>query len=97
MSRIRQIAERVRPAPGDGRVAGWLAAGAATVLVAALLAAFPDAATAQAEALGQQRLGRAYWHVFLAYAIGWVLILGWVVSIARRLGRVEASLSRDAG
>jgi CcmD family protein len=71
-------------------------AAAAAVLVL-LAIAIPEAASAQAEALGQQRLGRAYWHVFLAYAIGWVLILGWVVSIARRLGRVEARLNRDAG
>ena len=47
---------------------------------------------AQAEAMGQQRLGRPYWHVFLAYALAWAMILGWVVSIARRLGRVESRL-----
>lgn len=49
---------------------------------------------AQAETLGQQTLGRPYWHVFLAYAITLVLILGWVISIARRLGRVEEKLDR---
>ena len=35
---------------------------------------------------------RAYRHVFIAYAVGWVLILGWIVSIARRLGRIESRL-----
>jgi hypothetical protein len=65
------------------------------VLVAAVLA--PLAAgplSAQAEALGRQTLGRPYWHVFIAYAIGWVLILGWIVAVARRLGRVERSLQK---
>lgn len=55
----------------------------------------PDTLTAQAEAMGRQQLGRPYWHVFLAYAIGWALILGWIVSIARRLGRVERRLQDD--
>ncbi|NIP59606.1 MAG: CcmD family protein [Gemmatimonadetes bacterium] len=32
---------------------------------------------------------RPYAHVFIAYALAWVLVLGWVVSIGRRLGRVE--------
>lgn len=48
---------------------------------------------------GQETVGRlagqslkAYWHVFIAYAIAIVMILGWVVSIARRLARIEAQL-----
>ena len=51
------------------------------------------AASAQIEpgALAQQSL-RAYWHVFIAYAIAWALIFGWVVSLARRLGRVAREL-----
>lgn len=32
---------------------------------------------------------RPYWHVFIAYAIAWALVMGWAVSIARRIGRVE--------
>jgi CcmD family protein len=35
---------------------------------------------------------RAYWHVFIAYAVVLVLVLGWVVSIARRLKDVEQRL-----
>jgi CcmD family protein len=42
--------------------------------------------------LGSQTLGRSYWFLFLAYAIAWALVLGWVVSIARRLARVEKEL-----
>ncbi len=52
----------------------------------------PADALAQATELGRQTLGRAYWHVFIAYAVAWLLIGGWVVSIARRLARVERRL-----
>jgi len=41
--------------------------------------------------LAQQSL-KPYWHVFIAYAIAVVLILGWVVSIARRLSSLERRL-----
>ncbi len=32
---------------------------------------------------------RDYTHVFAAYAIAWLLILGWIVSVARRLQALE--------
>ena len=51
---------------------------------------------AQAEQLREQTLGRPYWHVFIAYAIALGLILAWVVSIARRLRRVETRLQSHA-
>lgn len=37
---------------------------------------------------------RGYTHMFIAYFICWAMVLGWVVSIARRLGRVEKALSQ---
>lgn len=55
----------------------------------------PDALLAQNQDLGAQRLGRPYLFVFLAYALGWGLIFGWIVSIARRLRGVERKLDRD--
>jgi CcmD family protein len=64
------------------------------VAVLALLAA-PTGLAAQATELGRQTLGRPYWHVFIAYALAWVLIGGWVVSIARRLARVERRLDGE--
>ncbi len=45
--------------------------------------------------LGTQTLGRAYWHVFAAYAVVWLLVLGWVISIVRRLRRVEERLGNE--
>lgn len=41
--------------------------------------------------LARQNL-RPYWHVFIAYILVWLILFGWVVSIARRLGRIERGL-----
>jgi len=49
----------------------------------------------EAGALGRQTLGRPYWHVFAAYAVAWVLVFGWVISMARRLRRVEERLGKE--
>jgi CcmD family protein len=40
---------------------------------------------------------RDYWHLFIAYAVVWVLIFGYVISLGRRFGRVEAELQRARG
>ena len=65
------------------------------LLGAALLAISSPGLLAQGVDLPSQTLGRAYWHVFAAYAIGWILVLGWVISIARRLARVEQAVKGD--
>lgn len=44
-----------------------------------------------ASGLASQSL-RPYWHVFIAYAITILLVVGWVVSISRRLRDVEDRL-----
>ncbi len=69
----------------------WSRGTKAFVIGGLLLWASPVWAQAGA-ALGRQTLGRAYWHVFVAYAIVWLLVLGWVISIVRRLRRVEERL-----
>ncbi len=66
----------------------------AFVLVVLLLQASPLWAQA-GTALGQQTLGRGYWHVFAAYAIVWLLVGGWMFSIVRRLRRVEERLGNE--
>lgn len=63
--------------------------GGATLLLVVL--AHPALAQEAAERLAAQSL-RPYWHVFIAYALAWVLVFGWVVSIARRLGRVQRDI-----
>ena len=46
--------------------------------------------------LAQQQLGRPYWHVFIAYALCWLILGGWLFHIVRRLKKVEERLgSRD--
>lgn len=47
---------------------------------------------AQTGALASQNL-RGYTHMFIAYAIAWFLVMGWVISIARRLARIEKTLN----
>lgn len=44
-----------------------------------------------ASTMGSQSL-RPYWHVFIAYSIAILLVLGWVLSIGRRLKDVEKRL-----
>lgn len=68
----------------------------AAAILLLLLAAPAAAAQMGPGGLGSQTLGRGYLHVFLAYALAWALVLGWVVSIARRLARIEHRLDEEA-
>jgi len=64
---------------------------------ALLLTLLPEAALAQQpglpdpRALASQSL-RGYNHMFAAYALAWLFMAGWVISIARRLARLEKAL-----
>lgn len=40
---------------------------------------------------------RAYWHVFIAFGITWLLLFGYAVSVGRRFGRLEQELGRLEG
>jgi len=70
---------------------------AITASILALLLLLPDVSLAQgmadAGAIAGQNL-RGYTHMFIAYAIAWLLVVGWVISIARRLGRIEKALNQ---
>lgn len=62
---------------------------AITPLLALLLASpHPGVAQIGTDVLAQQSL-RPYWYVFIAYALVWILLMGWVVSIGRRIGHLE--------
>ena len=66
------------------------------VVVTLLVALLHDGIMAQEglpdpAAIAGQNL-RGYTHMFIAYFIAWGLILGWAISIARRLGKVERAL-----
>jgi CcmD family protein len=43
------------------------------------------------QGLGAQSM-QPYRFVFIAYAIAWLLVLGWIVSVARRLSRLSRRL-----
>ena len=40
---------------------------------------------------------RAYWHVFIAFAIAWALLFGYVVVLGRRFGVLEKEIKRLEG
>ena len=61
------------------------------VLAAAVVAIWAPDLLGQGT-LASQTLGRAYWHVCAAYAIAWILVFAWVITIARRLASVEQAV-----
>jgi CcmD family protein len=42
----------------------------------------------------QPRTMRDYWHVFIAFAITWLLLFGYALSLGRRFSRLEAEVRR---
>jgi len=73
----------------------WFSRGTAGLMFAVLLVRASPVWAQAGTPLGAQTLGRGYWHVFAAYAIVWILVLGWVISIVRRLRRVEERLGEE--
>ncbi|MDP2958027.1 MAG: hypothetical protein Q8N53_16495 [Longimicrobiales bacterium] len=68
--------------------------GGLPLLLALLVAAAPvlaQEAGMPGAGLSGQSL-RPYQFVFLAYAIAWLMVLGWVVAIARRMAQVYKRL-----
>jgi CcmD family protein len=63
----------------------------ATALLGLLVAATPVLAQMPAQDLGAQTM-RPYRFVFIAYAVAWILVFGWVVSVARRLSQLARRL-----
>lgn len=62
-------------------------------LLLLVVASTDVAAQASAGAAGVGGL-RAYWHVFIAYTVVILLVLGWVISIGRRLKDVQERLGK---
>jgi CcmD family protein len=65
------------------------------LVLAAVLVAAPFVHLA-AQASSAESIGglRAYWHVFIAYAVVILLVLGWVISIGRRLKDIQERLGK---
>ena len=60
-----------------------------------LVLASPVTLLAQAGDIGRQTLGRPYWHVFVAYALAWMVVFGWLIAVARRIRRVEERFGKE--
>lgn len=72
-------------------------AGEAAVEAPAAVAAPAGDYAGLPERAAPPRTLRAYWHVFVAFALAWLLLFGYVVSLGRRFARVEDGLRRLAG
>ena len=65
-----------------------------SALAALLTSAAPAVAQVGTEVLAQQSL-RPYWYVFIAYALAWLLLMGWLFSMVRRMRGLEGAGSED--
>lgn len=64
----------------------------ATALLLLVLVTLPLAAQSMPGAgVASQNL-RAYRFVFIAYALAWIFVLGWVLAVARKLSRLTRRL-----
>ena len=70
-------------------------AGETTAPGAPLTAAPQPAATSSGlpSTAAAPRTLRAHWHVYTAFTIAWLLVFGYVISLARRFGRLERELN----
>lgn len=70
----------------------WITTGVLPALALATAVLLTDVSALLAQGTGSVPTMRPYWHVFIAYAAVWLIILGWVISISRRLARLERSV-----
>ncbi|MGD8319621.1 MAG: CcmD family protein [Gemmatimonadota bacterium] len=70
--------------------------GVSSLLALAVLAAPVLGQAMPGQAMASQTL-RPYRFVFIAYAIVWMLVLGWVISVGRRLSRLGRRLDEATG
>ena len=58
---------------------------------------YPAGGSALPERAAPPRTLRAYWHVFAAFAVTWVLLFGYALSLGRRFGRLDEEVRRLSG
>jgi CcmD family protein len=44
---------------------------------------------------GVDRTMRGYWHLFIAFAVTWLLLFGYAISLGRRFSALERKLERQ--
>lgn len=90
-------AARAQAPAGEAATASSAGAPVSTPAPAAAAAA-PSSAASGLPRYTPPRTLRAYAHVFIAFTVAWVLLLGYMVSLSRKFKRVEeqvAALSRS--
>jgi CcmD family protein len=45
----------------------------------------------------EARTMRAYWHVFIAFGVVWLLLFGYALTVGRRFGKLEEEVRRLRG
>jgi CcmD family protein len=88
------------PARALAQDAAPAAASTADSATGAPLVAAPAASTAPSglpAPSGPPRTLRAYWHVFVAFTLAWLLLFGYAISLGRRFGKVERELDAMRG
>lgn len=77
--------------------AASMAAAPAALTTASVVSAVQELTPGEIELASQtieQRNNRAYWHVFMAFAAAFLLLLLYAVTIGRRFGKLEQDISR---
>ena len=64
---------------------------------AGVAAAAPAQSSGLPTAATPPRTLRAYWHVFIAFAVAWALLFGYAILLARKGGALERQLKRLEG
>ena len=82
------------PAQGPDTPVSSADSGVAAPLPAADAPAEPFAGTGLPEAAPPPRTLRAHWHVFVAFALAWILLFGYALVLGRRFRAVEREVRR---
>ena len=81
-----------QPGPRSDRSMRRLVPFVGLALVAVLACVVPADLVAQETPTATRLEMRHFWHVFIAYALAWIILFGWVLSILKRFRRVEERL-----
>lgn len=83
--------------PASTTTTGPVASDSATGAPLAAPATAPSEASGLPVQAGPPRTLRAYWHVFAAFTIAWLLVFGYAISLGRRFGRLEREIGTKVG
>ena len=61
----------------------------------AFTAAEAPAAAGLPQRAAAERTMRGYWHLFIAFAVTWLLLFGYAISLGRRFSALERKLERQ--